>query len=228
MKSLWQIQPIAIYHGDMKEKFGIPRQARLVEELKGKIVFEAAFREEAALRGLDEFSHIWLIWGFSESQKSESTPFQPTVRPPRLHGNQRMGVFATRSPFRPNSLGMSAVKLEAITNGELHVSGADLLDGTPIFDIKPYLPYADSIPEAKAGYASTDPTTESLVVTWAENVGGGFGQDELTTIEKLLAQDPRPRYQNEPERIYGMRYGAWNVRFQVEDDILTVIEVQRV
>lgn len=221
MKSPWQLTPIAYYHGAMKEKFGIPRQPGLVEGLFGQIIFEAEFKNEAALRGLDDFSHIWLIWGFSESQSSE---FRPTVRPPRLHGNERMGVFATRSPFRPNSLGLSAVKLVGIEDGKILVAGADLMDGTPIFDIKPYLPYTDQIPEATGGFASERPSQERLAVLWPEELRGVL-EDEVV-VTHLLAQDPRPAYQDDSERVYGMRYGDWNIRFRVKDKTLTVVELR--
>ncbi len=209
------LTPIAHYHGDLTEKFGIPRQAGLAPSLIGRIVFEPVFRTEQALRGLEDFSHIWLIWGFSEHRQGE---FQPMVRPPRLDGNHRMGVFATRSPFRPNGLGLSVVKLERVAN-VLTVSGADLLDGTPIYDIKPYLPYADSIPEAKAGFATTDPGEGRLPVLWPKD------SLEIPQITELLSLDPRPAYQADPERVYGMRFGEYNVRFKVLADHVEVVEV---
>ena len=219
---------IARIHTGFSGKFGIPRQSGLVASLPGEIVFEPAYRNADALRGLDDFSHLWLIWEFSEAKRQD---WSPTVRPPRLGGNRRMGVFATRSPFRPNPIGLSCVKLEEIVwhsprGPLLRVSGADLLDGTPIYDIKPYLPYADSRPEAKGGFSEG-------VMGWALRVD--FPQALLETLPEairqtvldLLSQDPRPSYQHDPERVYGMAHEGWNIRFTVAEDCLTVRYVER-
>lgn len=217
---------IAKIHTDFPTKFGIPRQSGLVPSLEGEIVFEPQFRNTEALRGLEEFSHIWLLWEFSESIRSK---WSPTVRPPRLGGNQRMGVFATRSPFRPNPIGLSCVRLEHIDwqgeNGPvLHVSGADLLDGTPIYDIKPYLPYTDSHPEAVGGFAD-EVKNQQLIVNCPEALQQCIPEKQLQTVMDILAQDPRPSYQHDPERIYGMEYAGMEIRFTVENNILTVREV---
>ena len=222
------IEPIAYYHSEMKEKFGLPRQAGLVESLPGRIVFEPAFRDKSAFRGMEAFTHLWLIWGFSESRR---VGFQPTVRPPRLHGNERMGVFATRSPFRPNALGLSAVRLaelqlDAPEGPILLVSGADLLNGSPIFDIKPYIPYADCIADAGGGFAETNPVIEKLDIVWPAHLSAKLPTETEQLLRHLLELDPRPAYQNDPDRIYGMRYGPWNVRFCVENGTVHVLELE--
>lgn len=226
----YAVKPIAFYHSAMKEKFGLPRQAGLAAELPGRIVFEPEYRERSAFRGLEDFSHLWLIWGFSESRRRG---FAPTVRPPRLHGNRRMGVFATRSPFRPNSLGLSAVRLAAVEletpdGPSLLILGADLLDGTPIFDVKPYIPYSDSIPEAAGGFADSDPGEAALLVEWIAAAEALLPADTRAVISRLLALDPRPAYQDDPERIYGMRYGRFNVRFSVAAGTCRVLAVEEV
>lgn len=213
---------IAHIHNDFVAKFGIPRQSGLVEEVQSEIVFCPKYRSPDALRGLEGFSHIWLLWQFSEAVREE---WSPTVRPPRLGGNVRMGVFATRSPFRPNPIGLSCVGLKRIefTNDRgpvLFVSGADLMDGTPIFDIKPYLPYADSKPEATAGFAAQK--EELLSVFIPDELLLKVPEEKREGLRDVLAQDPRPRYQNVPERIYKMRYGGLEVQFSVEGNELQV------
>lgn len=217
---------IAYIHTDFTSKFGIPRQSGLVDELEATIVFEPEYRNPDALRGLEEYSHIWLLWQFSECADKEWTP---TVRPPRLGGNKRMGVFATRSPFRPNPVGLSSVKLLGIEKTEkfgciLRVSGADLLDGTPIYDIKPYLPYVDSHPEASNGFA-LDEKEGRLSVEFADGLLKKIPPEKQAALIAVLAQDPRPGYQNSPERIYGIEFAGFDVRFKVENSDLTVVEV---
>ena len=217
---------IARVHSDFDEKFGIPRQSGLVEALEAEIVFEPEFRSPEAVRGLEAFSHIWLIWVFSRSAREG---WSPTVRPPRLGGNVRMGVFATRSPFRPNPIGLSCVRLlEVVPNTPrgpvLRVAGADLLDGTPILDIKPYVPYADSHPEALGGFASV-PKTASLAVEIPPALLEKIPAGKRAALLGVLAQDPRPPYQDDPERVYGMAFGGLEIRFQVREDKLTVCEV---
>lgn len=220
------MKTIAKIHTDFTSKFGIPRQSGLVPSLEAAIVFEPEFRNADALRGLEDFSHIWLLWEFSEAVRGE---WSPTVRPPRLGGNRRMGVFATRSPFRPNPIGLSCVKLERIAwrgeNGpELYVSGADLLDGTPIYDIKPYLPFTDSRPEATGGFAD-EVKARRLTVNCDREIMQLIPKKHRQTVMEVLAQDPRPSYQHDPERIYGMKYAGMEIRFTVDEDILTVREV---
>lgn len=208
-------------------KFGVPRQAGLVEQLSGQIIFTPEYRNPDALRGIEGFSHLWLIWSFSEVKKRE---WSPTVRPPRLGGNTRMGVFATRSPFRPNPIGLSCVKLERVEPDSpegpiLHILGADLMDGTPIFDIKPYLPYADAHPEASGGF--TDPMHEEpLQVEIQAALLDKIPTQLRAGLLGVLAADPRPRYQNDPQRIYGMEFGGFNIRFCVAEGVLTVTDIQ--
>lgn len=218
---------IAHIRNDFKEKFGIPRQSGLVKGTRAAIVFEEAYRNPDALRGIEGFSHLWLIWSFSKAQRDT---WSPTVRPPRLGGNQRMGVFATRSPYRPNAVGLSCVELIDVKlhteNGPvLIVGGADLLDGTPIYDIKPYLPHADCHPEATGGFSS-DKVAYALKVQFPEKLLERIDEDKRDVVMELLSQDPRPSYQNDPERVYGMAYGAWNVKFTVSEGTLTVIAVE--
>lgn len=210
MQNTYSIKPIAYIRNDFPDKFGIPRQSSLINTLKAEIVFEPEYRNPEAFRGLEDYSHIWLIWGFSENTKSNWTA---TVRPPRLGGNTRMGVFATRSPFRPNPLGLSSVRLESIElhseHGPiLHILGADLMNGTPIFDIKPYLPYADSHPEASEGFAGPL-KNYSLRIECAPELLEHVPSDKQEALLAVLAQDPRPSYQNNPERIYGLRFAEW-------------------
>ena len=220
------MKAIAKIYTDFPTKFGIPRQSGLVESLKARIVFEPEFQNADALRGLEDFSHIWLLWEFSESVRSK---WSPTVRPPRLGGNKHMGVFATRSPYRPNPIGLSCVKLdEVILQSEdgpvLCVSGADLLDGTPIYDIKPYLPSADCHPEATGGF--TDKVSyDALSVNISPELLLAIPENQRQTVIEVLSQDPRPSYHNDPNRIYGMEYADFEVRFSVKDNVLTVTEV---
>ena len=218
---------IAHIRSDFKEKFGIPRQSGLVEELEAYIVFEPEYRNMDALRGLEDFSHLWIIWQFSESVRNE---WSPTVRPPRLGGNERMGVFATRSPFRPNEIGLSSVKIRKIEKHKtmgpiIHVSGADILDGTPIFDIKPYLPHVDSRPEAKGGFADEFKNYQLEVEIpehWLEKIS----EEKREALKGVLANDPRPSYQHDSKRIYGMNFAGYEVRFMVEEKKVRVCEIK--
>lgn len=214
------LEPVAVYRGALGSKFGIPRQSGLVPSLRGRIVFEPSYRNRDALRGLEGFDRIWLIWGFSANRPAKGE-WQPTVRPPRLGGNTALGVWATRSPYRPNPLGLSCVELESIDGMELVVRGADLMDGTPIYDIKPYVVYADSFPEARSGFAASAPESE-LEVRIPDTIDMDLQTRE--TLSGLLSLDPRPAYQNEPGRVYGMPFGGKEVHFRVEDHILTVID----
>lgn len=221
-----QMRVIARIHSDFREKFGIPRQSGLVEALRATVVFEPEFRNPDALRGIDGFSHLWLIWQFSEAVRSE---WSPTVRPPRLGGNTRLGVFATRSPFRPNPLGLSCVRLEGLrqdpTQGTvLVISGADLLDGTPIYDIKPYLPYADCRPEAIGGFAAAAPEAK-LRVELPEELLAAVPEEKREALIGVLAQDPRPSYHEDPTRVYGMSFGGLEIRFIVDGNTLNVRSV---
>lgn len=218
---------IAHINSDFSEKFGIPRQSGLVEALRARVVMEPEFRCAAAFQGLEDYSHIWLLWQFSENLRSA---WSPTVRPPRLGGNRRMGVFATRSPFRPNPIGLSCVRLERIAwNGEqgpvLYVAGADLLNQTPIYDIKPYLPHVDSRPDARGGFAAAAAGYE-LQVEFPEEWLKEVPADKQEAVIGILKQDPRPAYQNDPQRIYGVTYGGRNIRFWVRDGVLTVCGVE--
>jgi tRNA-Thr(GGU) m(6)t(6)A37 methyltransferase TsaA len=222
------IQVIARMRSDFPTKFGIPRQSGLVEELRSTIVFEPEFRNADALRGIEGYSHLWLIWQFSEAVRTE---WSPTVRPPRLGGNTRMGVFATRSPFRPNSLGLSSVKLLGVEQTEnegmvIHVAGADLMDGTPIFDIKPYIPYGDCHPDATGGF--TDTAGEFLLnVDFPEELLQKLPEEKRSAAIGVLSHDPRPSYQRKPDRIYGLTFAGFDIRFTVTDDQLTVVEVTK-
>lgn len=222
-----KINVIARIHSEFPEKFGIPRQSGLVPGLRARVVFEPEFRNPDALRGIEGFSHLWLIWQFSQAIRET---WSPTVRPPRLGGNRRIGVFATRSPFRPNPIGLSCVKLEAVVQDSregtvLEVSGADLMDGTPIFDIKPYLPYADAIPDAAGCFAASAPE-ENLSVRIPGELAQKLPEQKLAALSELLALDPRPSYQDQPDRIYGMRFDRWQVRFQIDGCELTVLSVE--
>ena len=222
-----EITPIARIRTDFGSKFGVPRQSGVVAELTARIVFEPPYRNPDALRGLEDFSHLWLIWHFSEVKQEG---WSPTVRPPRLGGNTRMGVFATRSPYRPNPLGLSAVKILSV---DLHspdgpvitVAGADLMDGTPIFDIKPYLAYADSHPDAKGGFID-GLTDRSVQVVCDERHLSPIPADTRRSLLAVLAHDPRPTYQNDPDRVYGMEFAGYNVRFTVADGVLTVVSIE--
>ena len=217
---------IATIRSDFPTKFGIPRQSGLVEELRSAVVFEPEYRNPDALRGLEGFSHLWLIWQFSQAVRES---WSPTVRPPRLGGNVRMGVFATRSPFRPNPIGLSCVRLERIEQHPqwgpvLWVAGADLMDGTPIYDVKPYLPYADCRPEAVGGFAS-QPKEASLRVECPLELLEPVEESRRAALLGVLAQDPRPTYQHDPDRVYGLAFGGWEVKFTVAEDVLTVREI---
>ena len=222
------IQVIARMRSDFATKFGIPRQSGLVEELRSTIVFEPEFRNPDALRGIEDFSHLWIIWQFSEAVRQG---WSPTVRPPRLGGNTRMGVFATRSPFRPNNLGLSSVKLLGVEHTAefgtvLHVGGADLMDGTPIFDIKPYIPYGDCHPDATGGF--TDNAGEFLLqVDFPAHLLAVLPEEKREAAMGVLSHDPRPSYQRKPDRVYGLTFAGYDIRFKVNNDILTVVEVEK-
>ena len=223
----FQIKPIAHIKSDFPTKFGIPRQSGLVDQLRATIVFTPEYRNDDALRGLEGFSHIWLIWQFSEAVQTE---WSPTVRPPRLGGNERMGVFATRSPFRPNSLGLSCVRLVSLERTEnqgtvIHVAGADLMDGTPIFDIKPYIPYGDCHPEATGGFTS-NAGDYLLHVDISSDLLNKVDSEKQDALVGVLSHDPRPSYQKDSDRIYGLSFANYNIRFTVKDQTLTVIEIE--
>lgn len=222
-----ELKIIARIRSDFPSKFGIPRQSGLVEELKAELVFEPEYRNPEALRGMEGFSHIWLIWLFSEAVR---TSWSPTVRPPRLGGNTRMGVFATRSPFRPNPIGLSAVRLDGIRRDEtlgqvLLVSGADLMDGTPILDIKPYLPFADSYPQAGGGFAGQK-RDGPLKVDVSQPLLAQVPKVHRQALLGVLAQDPRPSYHADPQRVYGMEFAGLEVKFSVQNDVLTVLTIK--
>lgn len=219
---------IAHIHTDFSTKFGVPRQSGLVPELRSTIVFEPEYRNPDAFRGIEAFSHLWLIWQFSQAVRDT---WSPTVRPPRLGGNTRMGVFATRSPFRPNAIGLSSVKLEQVElhtpdGPVLHVSGADLMDGTPLFDIKPYLPYTDCHSDATGGFTDTV-ARRTLTVQFPPDLLARVPEDRRAGLLGVLECDPRPSYQKDPKRVYGLDFAGCNVRFQVTDEVLKVIEVSR-
>lgn len=219
---------IARIHTDFPKKFGIPRQSGLIDALKAEIVFEPEYRNPDALRGIEEFSHIWLVWEFSEAVRDT---WSPTVRPPRLGGNRRMGVFATRSPFRPNAIGLSSVRLDFVEfyterGPVLHVSGADLMDGTPIYDIKPYLAFADSHPDAAGGF--TDQTREyALSVEIPDAFLKKIEETKREALYAVLAHDPRPSYQKDPKRVYGMEFAGYEVKFRVREGILKVTGIEK-
>ena len=222
----YTIKAIAHIRSDFPTKFGIPRQAGIVEELEARIVFEPEYRNPDALRGMEGFSHIWLIWQFSEAVRAD---WSPTVRPPRLGGNTRMGVFATRSPFRPNALGLSCVRLLGIEDTEegktLRVAGADLMDGTPIFDIKPYIPYADCKPEAESGFAP-DPGAQ-LTVEFLPEAEKHIPPEKRQALRGVLANDPRPRYKQDGERVYALEFAGREVKFQVKNNVLRVLSAEK-
>lgn len=219
------VKVIARIRSDFPEKFGIPRQSGLVPELRAKVVFEPEFCSADALRGIEGFSHLWLIWQFSAAVRDT---WSPTVRPPRLGGNERVGVFATRSPFRPNAIGLSCVKLEGVRHEDgfgdvLIVSGADLMDGTPIYDVKPYLPYADAHPEALGGFAPSP--KETIAVDCPPELLAKLPEGRREALLGVLAQDPRPQYQHDSERVYGMSFGGWDVKFRVRGETLEVLSL---
>ena len=222
------IEPIAKIVTDFDSKFGIPRQSGLVKNLSGTVIFEKKYRNPDAIRGIEGFSHLWLIWGFSENMDKE---YSPTVRPPRLGGNERMGVFATRSPFRPNHLGLSSVKLERVEFTEkhgyvLHVSGADMVNGTPIYDIKPYLSFADCIPEARGGFADSV-KDYALEIVLDKELLCGFPSEKIDTLTGILAEDPRPSYIEDENRVYGFPFAGFEIKFKVKGKVLTVISVEK-
>ena len=219
------ISPIATFHSPLTEKFGLPRQAGLAESLRGTVVLEPAFRTPEALRGLDGFDYLWLIWGFHLNKETASEGL--TVRPPRLGGNERVGVFASRSPYRPNPLGLSSVRIERVdaAAGEIHVLGADLADGTPIYDIKPYVDYADSHRGVRSGFVDGK-AWKPLEVRLPRETFHNLDPDSIDGLLEILAQDPRPQYQDDPERIYGLLYEGRNIKFRVADGILTVVAVE--
>ena len=221
------MKTIARIHTDFPTKFGIPRQSGIIPSLQGCIVFEPEYRNPEAVRGLEDFSHIWLLWEFSEAVRDS---WSPTVRPPRLGGNVRKGVFATRSPFRPNPIGLSSVRLEKVEldpklGPVLYVSGGDLMDGTPIYDIKPYIAYTDSHPDAVSGFAST-PAEYLLDVDFPQDLLQQVPESQRESLIEVLAHDPRPQYQDDPSRVYGMAFGGMEVKFMVDGIQLTVLEVK--
>ncbi len=220
------MHPVAVMRSDFATKFGIPRQSGLVDTLRSTIVFLPEYRNRDALRGLEDFSHLWIIWQFSEAVRNE---WSPTVRPPRLGGNTRMGVFATRSPFRPNAIGLSCVKLVGLEQTEsngtvIHVAGADLMDGTPILDIKPYIPYCDAHPDALGGF-TTNASNYLLTVDFPTELLSLLPEEKRTAALDVLSHDPRPSYQGDSERQYGLSFAGFDIRFRVENDTLFVTEV---
>ncbi len=224
------ITPIAYYHTKLKTKFGVPRQSGIIPELHGIIQFEPEYSRVEALRGIEGFDYLWLIWGFSLNSKKQSE-WSPLVRPPLLGGNSYMGVFATRSPFRPNALGLSSVKLLGVENCAdglaLHVAGADLADGTPIYDIKPYVEYSDAHTGVRNGFVDNN-RWQTLEVFFPEELRAMFCDEDFCALIKILELDPRPQYHDDPERVYGMPYGAYDVRFTVADGVLTVVDAVRI
>ena len=227
MSQEFSMRPIARIHSDFSTKFGVPRQSGLVDALEATVVFEPEFRNADALRGLEGFSHLWLVWVFDQAVRKS---WSPTVRPPRLGGNTRMGVFATRSPFRPNPIALSCVKLAGISQAAEHgavlrVLGADLMDGTPILDIKPYIPYADCHPEALGGFAAA-PAEETLEVDIPEPLLALVPPERREALRGVLAQDPRPHYQDDPDRVYGFGFAGMEVKFSVDGGKLTVRDIQ--
>ena len=218
---------IAVMHSDFPTKFGIPRQSGLAEALQSTIVFEPAYRNPEALRGIEGFSHLWILWQFSQAVRQD---WSPTVRPPRLGGNTRMGVFATRSPFRPNAIGLSCVRLLSVEHTQdmgtvLHIGGADLMDGTPILDIKPYIPYCDAHPEAMGGFTQ-DAGDFILEVDFPENLKQRLPAEKQEAICQVLSHDPRPSYQKDSDRVYGLSFAGFDIRFTVKDKVLTVVDVK--
>lgn len=225
---IMNIEPIAVFHSPLTSKFGVPRQSGLADDLPGQIVFTTDYRQPDAVRGLEAFDYVWLLWGFSANRRMAAGL---TVRPPRLGGNERVGVFASRSPYRPNGLGLSAVRIERIEQSPtlgpvIHVTGADLMDGTPIYDVKPYVTYTDSHPEARSGFVDSH-QWKCLQVAIPDDIARLFSDKELRALRQVLSQDPRPQYHDDAERIYGMPFAGRDVRFRVADGILTVVEITR-
>lgn len=226
------ITPIAHFRSAFPTKFGVPRQSGIIDELRGSIVFEPQYRNADALRGLEGFDYLWIVWEFSANRSKEersAASWQPTVRPPLLGGNTQMGVFATRSPYRPNPIGLSSVKIDCIelTSKEgpvIHVLGADLMDGTPIYDLKPYVTYADCHPGARSGFVD-ERRWQELEVVFPKHLQSHFTPESLAALTRVLALDPRPQYQDNPEKVYGMPYEGYDIRFRVADGTLTIIEV---
>ncbi|MDD6275576.1 MAG: tRNA (N6-threonylcarbamoyladenosine(37)-N6)-methyltransferase TrmO [Clostridia bacterium] len=223
------MKTVARIRTDFPTKFGIPRQSGMCDELKAEIIFEPEFRAREAVRGIEDFSHLWLIWGFSEVKGDN---YSPTVRPPKLGGNKRMGVFATRSPFRPNRMGLSCVKLLSVRYTEqdgtiLTVSGADMVDGTPIYDIKPYVPYTDCHTEATGGF-SKEPDFGRLKVILPTELAEKLPREKINALTEVLSLDPRPGYIDEPDRVYGFGFAGFEVKFKVESDVLTVTDLQKI
>ncbi len=226
------ITPIAYFHSAFPTKFGVPRQSGIIDELKGCIVFESTYRNADALRGLEGFDYLWIVWEFSANKTKEergAPMWQPTVRPPLLGGNTQMGIFSTRSPYRPNPLGLSSVKIESIEFTEkegpvIHVLGADLMDGTPIYDIKPYVTYADCHPGARSGFVD-EHRWQELEVDFPKHLRSLIPTDSIAALTRVLALDPRPQYQDNPDKIYGMPYEGHDIRFRVVNGVLTVVEV---
>lgn len=223
MENTLKITPVAYIHSDFESKFAVPRQPGLVAGLKAEVILEPEYLKDGIFRGLENFSHIWLIWGFSENY---GHVWHPTVRPPRFGGNERTGVFASRSPFRPNPIGLSAVKLEKVQNDRLIISGGDLVNNTPVYDIKPYIPYTDAIPEASEGYASKS-TLKHLDVIIPEDLQKKIPAEKLVSLTGILSQDPRPAYQHDPKRIYGFGFAGYEIRFQVSDQTVTVVSIEK-
>lgn len=221
-----ELKQIAVFHSPLTSKFGVPRQSGVARNLEGEIVFEKEYRTPDAIRGMEEFDYLWLVWGFS-ANKHEAKGV--TVRPPRLGGNEHLGVFATRSPYRPNPIGLSSVRIKSIDYDTkdgpvIHVLGADLMDGTPIYDIKPYIPYADAHPDARGGFTDTK-QWETLKVVIPEELTLQLTESERQNLVDVLAQDPRPQYHDDPERVYGMPFKEWDVKFRVEGKTLFVVDL---
>jgi len=226
-----EIKEIAFIQSPYKTKFGIPRQSGLASEVRSRIVFCKEFRNPDALRGLEEFSHLWLIWGFSANRATSHKGFQATVRPPRLGGNESMGVFATRSPFRPNPLGLSCVKIDKVIVDEkdgpvIDILGADLMDGTPIYDIKPYVKYSDCMPDAVSGFVDKN-ANEMLEVRFSEEVSSILDRESISQLTQVLKNNPRPSYQDDPGRIYGMLFNDWDIHFTIVGNTLNVISIDK-
>lgn len=222
------IQPIAYFESPLKQKFGVPRQSGLARRLPGRIILEPAYRREEALKGLEHFDYLWIIWGFSANKLKATKPL--TVRPPRLGGNERVGVFASRSPYRPNAIGLSSVRLIGIDRDDrqgpvILCEGADLMDRTPIYDLKPYVTYTDAHPEARSGFVD-EREWQELQVVMADGLRQRLPADEVESLLAVLRQDPRPQYHDDNERVYGMVFGRWNIRFRVADRLLTVTDIE--